>query len=393
MLCTAFHATGEINEERLRIAAQLIVQRHMPLRCRFVEDGSNSAIMLDEVRPKGFFFSLKTPCVDTGGLRAEAGRVLSNAPPVDIRQGPAWRLTLISSNRLKESVVMLEASHLVMDYESMLIFFANYRPYTAAPAFRRSPHRTKTCHQDNWRKSLSAEMLAQRVRRLEACGSPWGPDFSNEERPYSRALGKIVEGGGRLLREAAGRCRVPASAILLASLANALNATTGLEEVLVGIPYAARPFLGSENLIGDFSNTILAAGRASSSRMAGIMESGREVLNALDLWPVHVSQLLQRINGATFQIRMEVAEQADQLARSFAIPGQVTTLLDINGGSTTMRRNLAVTYNMTGDDAAIEVCLAAGADIGVSVHELARLAESEIAAHCNEALIPSRFTR
>jgi hypothetical protein len=387
VLRVAFQAEGLIDEERLGAAARLMAKRHMPLRSRFIEN-DGTAVMLDDERLGGFLLLPSAQDTGTGNITARVSRVLSDAQPIDIEQGPTWRLTLVTDDSAKQSAVILEASHLVMDYQSLLIFFrelsALYNGTDLPPIV--SSYGDLRRHQDNWRAALPAEAIADRARRLQACRTPWNPDRDNEEKPYTRALSEVIEGGGRLLKRAAHSCRVPASAILTASLANALHTTTGLEEVLLGIPYAARPFPGLENLIGDFSNTILTAGRARDSKMAEIIESGRDLLDALDLWPVHVSELLRHISGASFQIRVEIAEQADQLARTFPIPGQPTTLLEIDGPSRTMRRNLSVTYDTTGDDATIEVCLTAGSGIGASPYEFAQLVASQVVSHCHAVL-------
>lgn len=306
--CTGIYLNGPLNIEALKIAIQSVVQKHEGLRCTFTDDGSEVVVnsFIPEV-PVHDFSNLPSEQQDkkiNEILHKEAQRFL------DLNKGPLVEFQILKLSSDKHMLV-LTAQMIVCDGWSHYVLFEDLSTFYSAYINNTEPMLAPAIPMHeyaNWEKNNKGSVDEK------ACEEYWTSDFksippsidlpTSKLRPPTRTF----EGDRRTITlseelyskiKKVGREQKSSSfAILLAAFNVWLSRLSGVQDLVVGVPFAAQSPLGMDRLIGQCANTLpLRFQLDSNETFSSILKRTWEtVLDAQENWNFSYGRLINKLN-------------------------------------------------------------------------------------------------
>ena len=306
-VAVAMRATSSLDVSIARKTFETLVQRHDSLRTTFRQDGEQP---LQQVQAD---FNVSFEEID--GTRwddLELRRRLVEAAhaPFDLARGPVARAYLVHVGP-SESILMINAHHLVIDGWSCWLLLNEFRElYTAQARQKTVPTllspparyadfvRWQTELLDSaegermwsyWKRELSGELPVLRLFNSRPQATQTFAGASH----YFQLQGQVIE-GLRSLAQAEGTTLYT---LLLSAFQVLLQRYTAQDDILVGSPVAARPRAEFGEVIGCFFNAVVLRGDLSGDPTFRefLQQMRATVLGALEHqdYPSHV--LTQRL--------------------------------------------------------------------------------------------------
>ncbi|MGE3267196.1 MAG: amino acid adenylation domain-containing protein [Chloroflexota bacterium] len=270
-IALASRLTGPLNGEALRMALDALVDRHEILRTSFRSEGGNPVQVISDTRSASLAHVDLSAC-DVGEREAalQASIAAESRRPFDLARGPLLRATLIRLGD-DEHVLVLVMHHIVSDGWSLGILHreltALYCAYAEGrlPALRELP--IQYADFARWQRDrLQGDELERHLAyfREQLAGAPLVLELPTDRlRPRSQSF----RGAGigrqlsprltKLLRALGHHENATLFMTLLAAFATLLHRYSGLDDILVGSPFAGRTRGELEHLIGLFVNTVV----------------------------------------------------------------------------------------------------------------------------------------
>ena len=307
--CTGIYLNGNLNIEALKRSIQSVIQKHEGLRSTITEDGAEAIVNTT--------FILNIPVHDLSNLPANqqdkrVNEILHQEAQrfLDLNKGPLveFQILKLSSDR---HMLILTAQMIVCDgwshyvvFEDLSAFynaFINNSEPTLEPAV---PMREYA----NWEKSNKGSV------EEKECEEFWLSHFrsippsvdlpSSKPRPPARTFEgdrRTVTISEELYSSIKHVCREQKSssfAFLLAAFNVWLSRLSGIQDLVVAVPFAAQSPLGMDRLIGQCANTLplriqLESGETFSSTLRKTWTS---VLDAQENWNFSYGRLISKLN-------------------------------------------------------------------------------------------------
>jgi amino acid adenylation domain-containing protein len=240
--CLRLH--GDLDADALDEALRDVVSRHAPLRSAIVGDGA---------------VEIPTPAEALVRHSGEPGTSLAEEvrQPFRLDQGPLWRAHLWRISE-QEHVLLWCAHTIVCDHRSVSVVLAEVADAYAALRCGESPSESEPPL--SWSDYVRSEHDALAGAAADELAAYWrerlagAPDLAlpadrpRPPRPRFRSA-TVRRSASRELRRAA---ELP---VALAAVGALLHRYTGVEELVVGVPYDGRP-AGAERLVGSFGTRI-----------------------------------------------------------------------------------------------------------------------------------------
>ncbi|WP_235169537.1 amino acid adenylation domain-containing protein [Rhodococcus erythropolis] len=257
----ALDLAGAVDSERLRRAADALLDRHENLRTAFLHGADGRAVQVVRSNVAAPWQEIDL----TGATDQDRDRALAEdrARPFDMARAPLIRFTLIALTSEKFTLVLTN-HHILLDGWSMPLLIRELATlYAADGEVAALPHARAYRDYLTWmsRRDLQASRAvwartlrgvegptllapAVRSRRLSTMAAEWGFDL-NEEFTAS-------------LRGMARELGLTINTIVQASWGIVLAALTGRDDVVFGATVSGRPpeLTGIETMVGLFINTI-----------------------------------------------------------------------------------------------------------------------------------------
>ncbi len=270
---------GELDVEKLKRAAEIIVRRHEILRTVFAdgEGGPRQIVLPESALP---FHVLALPpgaaAWDEPALRLAQEEICR---PIAVAPHPPWRLSLIRSTAHRHLLV-LTMHHIISDGDcSTGLFFRELAALYAAPRPEQAAGLPELPLQyrdyARWQRSRAQDpeqaqhlafwqsALAGAPEALQLPTSRPRPPVqtfaaATVERPLPAAL-------TRELGELASRLGSDLFLVLLAGLQAVYHRYCGQEDILIGTPFSGRDKTEHQALIGYFGNPVVLRARFSAA--------------------------------------------------------------------------------------------------------------------------------
>lgn len=334
---------GPLDLERLKQAAFGVAQRHEILRTRFIDSETGPRqVVFPAAQMTWRNLALKTSDLDpdTAALKLAQEEICQ---PLDLGQGPLWRLSLIqiSSHR---HLLVLTMHHIISDGErSIRLFFSELAAlYEAAQGDRAADLAALPIQYRNY--SVWQHDEAQRQRREQQLAwwkgalsrapfafqlpisSPRPPVQTFDADIVERQLPNTLVDG---LYTLGAQTQTELFIILLAALQATYHRYSGQEEILIGTPLHGRDRAELTNLIGYFGTPV------------ALRASFREGLTFREL----ITQLRDRVHGARENGEVSFKDLVEALApvRNLSHPPLVQTLFLMQEAPQKPRRASALT--------------------------------------------------
>jgi amino acid adenylation domain-containing protein len=265
----AIRVSGPVDVDALMASLRDIVRRHEILRTVFpVVDGTPMQVVTD-ASPEITIEDLEPMAAHTRQARARAICRTESRRPFDLARGPLLRVLML---RLGEGdhIVLLNMHHIVCDQWSFGVLGRELIAlYEAHCAGRPSPLEplglqfgdfaawqrewlsggVLQAHLAFWRRHLGGHLPVLALPSDRTRPAIPSHEGGCETRRVAPALRSAVEAFSR-------REQTSVFMTLMAAFTALLARYSGGDDILVGIPIANRNYLASENLIGDFVNTL-----------------------------------------------------------------------------------------------------------------------------------------
>ena len=245
--------TGRLDRDALVAAFTALAARHDALRTRFVEHDGHVAQVL----------GAPPPVIDFAAPRAlDAAIAAQIALPFDLARGPSWRVAVYPLGD-DAHVLAVVLHHIVADEVSLRILIDEFAALYAGEAL--PPLAIQYADYAVWQRGwlVGAEL----DRQLAYWTAHLGDDHAPIELPSDRPRPAIASARGALhelvldaaltagLRRLARAHDATLFMVLLAAFDVLLYRLTGQADLRVGVPFANRPRLELERVIGFFLNT------------------------------------------------------------------------------------------------------------------------------------------
>ncbi|MGC4891623.1 amino acid adenylation domain-containing protein [Micromonospora sp. DT227] len=267
-----FHLTGRVDPDRLRSAADALLERHENLRAVFrYDDGFAGPVqVITGVRRAGW---AHTDLSEAADAEAEADRLAAadRERGFDLTRPPLLRLHLI---RLGDRhLLTLTAHHVLWDGWSTAILvrelFTAYAGGTLGPV---TPYRNYLRHLTGtdgeasrraWREALDGLTAATLV----------APGAQPAAGPQTQLRRDLDESLSAALTDRAQGLGVTLNTIVEAAWATVLSQLTGRDDVVFGASVSGRPprLPGVENIVGLLTNTVPVRVRLRAGEPAGAL--------------------------------------------------------------------------------------------------------------------------
>ncbi|MDF2490380.1 MAG: peptide synthase, partial [Pseudomonas sp.] len=287
----AIRLRGELDENALRASFQQLVERHEPLRTRFLE---RDGVALQQIDPAGEFdlqvIDLCDLPADQREARARQIREDEAATHFDLEKGPLLRVTLLRLDQ-DDHQLLVTMHHIIADGWSMNVLIEEFsRLYAAASqgqVAELAPLPLHYADYGSWQRQWLAQGEAERQLAY------WKQQLGDEHPPLAlstdhprRALHqrsaarhslRLDKDLGDALRQTAQAHDATPFMFLLAAFQALLQRYTGQSDIRVGVPNANRPRRETQGLIGFFINTqVLRAQIDSRQPFAALLAQARE---------------------------------------------------------------------------------------------------------------------
>ncbi|MEV6773797.1 amino acid adenylation domain-containing protein [Nocardia sp. NPDC051030] len=350
LLQWAMELSGVIDLDRLRRAAQVMLDRHAILRTAFgaTADGTPVQIVTESVAVP--WQVIDTPDADAGVLLAA-----EQSRGFDLAVAPLLRFTVYRTESGRTHLV-LTAHHLLLDGWSMpllmkelLVSYATggdssvlprVRPYRDYIAWL--TQRDREAALDNWREAL-AEVTPTRV--AEALAPPASAAIG-----HGVCAAVLSESETAALVAFASATEVTVNTVVQAAWGLVLAACTGRDDIVFGAVVSGRPpqLDGVDDMVGLFANTIPVRVRFDADAPVRILLSRlqSEQVSLLDCHHLGLAEI-QRIAGA--------GELFDSLMAFESYPVDAAGLRDAYGTIDGLEINDLQAVNFTHYPVAVEV--------------------------------------
>ena len=345
------HLHGPVAIAALADAARAVTVRHQVLRARFDLSGSGDICTIGGDVGEPFWYA---GCDDHDG---DFDGYLASIPNVDLENGPPWRCVLVECGP-NDYVLHVAASHLVFDAQSFRVLYSDLSAF-----YRHTPPPPLAAQFDAhgaWLRQRRGESdvlgIAERVAELGSVRLPWldGRDVASVRaaEPSNVAVPGL---SWSALTQAARRYATTPFTLALAAFGDALCRRLGTDEVLIGLPYAARRFYGADRLIGDFSNTLLVRLRPhEQGDWTSVLSSTKaEMSRAHAFSHIHLTEFLRELGtDGAFEVRFEMAAADSFDLAALSLPDVVARPY-LTGRPTSFRRALAVAVVRNEDESVL----------------------------------------
>ena len=268
--CAPWRLSFELDPEAIQAAVNEIVRRHETLRTSFQEwDGEPVQVISPHLEVELTQIDLRP--LDAAAREAAAQREVQRDAdtPFDITQPPLFRTTLL---RLDEDdyTLILTMHHIVCDGWSMPVFFNEFSAlYEAFVEGAPSPLPELAIQYADfavWQRSLlGAGVITRQIDywRRQLAGLPQLELPTDRPRPSTpsyrgaRQYFRVSEAATAELNVLAQRENATLFMTLLTAFQILLSRYTGLEDIVIGVPIAARTRTELEPLIGFFVNSLV----------------------------------------------------------------------------------------------------------------------------------------
>ncbi len=272
---TLVRVRAHLDEDRLRAAAELIVERHEILRTRFVlRDGELLSEVADDATVELQVLDLDdmSPAERTQTALDELG-VLA-ARPFELSSDTLVRFALAHVDQ-DQDLLLVVLNHLASDHASTRILFAELEQIYGALSQETTPELSDLPAQYADFAEVQREQLTG--DRLEELLAYWTRELSGAperlELPTDHARPSVPTHGGRRLpfvldtdlaagvRRRAREHRATPFMFLLTAFHALMHRYSGAHDLVVGVPVSGRSEADFANLLGYFSNTLAIRGR------------------------------------------------------------------------------------------------------------------------------------
>ena len=307
--CTGIYLNGTLNIEVLKRAIQSVVQKHEGLRCTFSEDGSEVIVNIS--------FVPEVPVHDLSNLHAEqqdkkVDEILHKEAQrfLDLNKGPLVEFQILKLSSSKHMLI-LTAQMIVCDGWSHYVLFEDLSTFYSAYINNIEPTLAPAVPMQDyakWEKDNKGSVDEK------ACEDYWTSNFksippsidlpTSKLRPPTRTF----EGDRRTITiseelynkiKKVGREQKSSSfAILLAAFNVWLSRLSGLQDLVVGVPFAAQSPLGMDRLIGQCANTLPLRFQLESKELFSniLKKTWESVLDAQENWNFSYGRLISKLN-------------------------------------------------------------------------------------------------
>lgn len=376
-LTRVIRVVGPLDSGVLTQTLNRLVTRHPSLRTRFVFEAEDGYQIVED----GIEFQL--PVLDISRLpesdrEAEALRLAKGEghKSFDLTLGPLFRSVLIRLSSA-DHVLVLVMHHIITDGWSMSTLFDEMGKIYAELVFGKPAKLPELAIQYSdfaqWqREHFTAEYLQHHVaywtKKLRG-----HPDFTglptDEPRPAVQShdgaieIFQIGEQLARELAQAAERNGATLFMLLLAAFQTLIWRYTSREDILIGMPIAARNDASLEKIIGFFTNTLVIRGNLSGNpTFVELLRRTRETtLEAYEHQDLSFEKLIEAVTPRRslsytplFQIMLVLQNAPKQVLK---LPGLSLEELEFDGGSAKFDLTLEV-VEQNGLRCAIEYCTA-----------------------------------
>ena len=307
--CTGLYLDGNLNIEVLKRAIQSVIQKHEGLRSTIAEDGSE-VIVNPKFIPQIQFQDLSNLPADKREkqvdeiLHKEAQRFL------DLENGPLveFQILKLSPDR---HLLILTAQMIVCDGWSHYVVFEDLSTFYNAFINNAEPKLEPAVPMHeyaNWEKDNKGSV------EEKECEQYWLTHFktippsidlpSSKPRPPARTFKgdrrtiKISDELYSDIKRVGKEQKSSSFAILFAAFNVWLSRLSGIEDLVVGVPFAAQSPLGMDRLVGQCANTLplriqLDPGETFSSV---VKKTWTEILDAQENWNFSYGRLISKLN-------------------------------------------------------------------------------------------------
>ncbi|WP_433202477.1 amino acid adenylation domain-containing protein [Nocardia sp. CA-107356] len=361
---------GAVDAERLRTAAQAIVERYPNLRTAFVTgaDGHTVQVVLDRVEVPWRAVDLMHLPESERLTELRRLAVLERETRFDMSVAPLMRFTLYRTEQQQWHLV-ITTHHILLDGWSMpllmrdvLVLYAVRGDQSALP--RVASYRTFL----SWLAGRDREeSLRAWARALSGVDEP--TQLARQPRTAERhEIGKVVTeidaDRTRRIAEHAAELGVTVNTVMQAALGILLGRLTGRDDVVFGTTVSGRPaeLPGVESMVGLFINTLPVRVRVDGGLAVGefLQALQREQAALLDHHHLGLADI-QRIAGAGAQFDTLLVFESYPIDREAitavsAIDGMSVTGVGLDDGShypltllVTAASTIELTYKFRGD--------------------------------------------
>lgn len=307
--CTGLYLNGPLNLETLKKAIQSVVQKHEGLRCTFAEDGSKVIVNTFVIPDISIHDLSKLPSEEKDKkvdeiLHQEARRFL------DLNKGPLVEFQILKLSSDKHMLI-LTAQMIVCDGWSHYVLFEDLSSFYNAYANNTEPKLAPAVPMHEYAKW---EKENKDSVDEKACEEYWISNYKNIPPQIDLPTSKLrpptrtFEGDRRTITlsndlyskiKKVGREQKSSSfAILLAAFNIWLSRLSGVQDLVVGVPFAAQSPLGMDRLIGQCANTLpLRFQFESNEYFSSVLKRTWEtVLDAQENWNFSYGRLISKLN-------------------------------------------------------------------------------------------------
>ena len=290
----AVRIRGAVDAAALRIAFEILVDRHDALRATFHDNDGSPVQSISEETPVWFTFE------DASALNeAEiSARLIERANSAfDLAHGPLFRISLFRQCD-DEHVMLFSVHHIVADFWSLAIIVDElgelYESAVSGKSARLSPVEARYSdfvdwqaemiggseglgHREYWHKKLAGELPVLSLTQNH-------PSLKVQTFRGASYLIEIEPGVTDALKSLAGSRSATPHAILLACLQALLHRYTGQSDIVIGCPAAGRAQARWRGVAGYFVNPVAVRTQVCARRSfeALLDESRLDLIEALE---------------------------------------------------------------------------------------------------------------
>ncbi|MFE7723777.1 amino acid adenylation domain-containing protein, partial [Nocardia rhizosphaerihabitans] len=256
--------TGTLDTERLRRAAQAVLDRYPNLRTAFVTDsaGQPVQVVMSELEVPWREVDLTDLPEDERLPRMQQLLVADRANQFDMATAPLIRFGLYTTGEGR-SHLAITVHHILIDGWSMpllmrdlLVLYAVHGDLTALP--RVASYRNFLSFLSGWDREVSLQVWAEALNGVEG-PTQLAPAPRTEERyELGKVIVEIDNDRTRALGKFAGELGVTVNTLLQTAWGIVVGRLTGRDDVVFGATVSGRPaeLPGVESMVGLFINTL-----------------------------------------------------------------------------------------------------------------------------------------
>ncbi len=376
VIARATRFNGPLDIAALRMAHQLVADRHEILRTSFV---NRDGVVTSVVEPPGRPIEFTVEDIVDAGRGTDSDRSIEDflrdavRTPFDLTKGPIWRIR-VGRLAADHHVVVTAVHHVAADGWSFPILRDEVSTAYRAIVARTEPDLASlpTQYRDHaFGQPAPAESVEYWERRFGDDPDPI-PNLGDRARPHRRSqnggwaeVGPLQATGSRL-RDVATRCGGSSFMVGLAIFSSFLARITRTDEVIIGIPHADRSDVAAHGLIGPFVNTlplrIETPAGGSLIEQVGIVRT--EMLTALDHATVPFEDIVRAAkprrdpsHTPLFQVMYQYHDGA--FRSGYDLPGLTESNVPVDGATS----KFDLLLELSGIDGAISGSLNYSADV------------------------------